>query len=366
MQKLYKRTSTGATQVWWQELAGPRYRTHSGQLDGKIVVSEWTTAKPKNVGRANATTSEQQAAKEVESNYTLKRKAGYEDTPTAAQDSTAFQPMLAKNYEDYRELVAGIWGDVWAQPKLDGIRMIANKSGLWSRKGNRIVSCPHIEEQLQPLFDSDSDLILDGEAYTHEYKDDFNAIVSAVKKTKPTAADLEVSRKVGYWIYDLVQPAPFSARAEYLAALLPTTDNYLTPVDTRLVGSQEDLDNLYGEFLTYGYEGQIIRLGGAGYQQKRTNALLKRKEFVDQEFEIVAIHEGEGNRSGMAGYAVLALGGGRTFRANIKGDRAYLRGLLQRAPDLTGQQATVEYFNLTPGGVPRFPRIKAIHETARW
>lgn len=49
--KLYKRTSTGATQVWWQEIENDKYRTHSGQDGGAIVVSEWTTAKPKNEGK---------------------------------------------------------------------------------------------------------------------------------------------------------------------------------------------------------------------------------------------------------------------------------------------------------------------------
>lgn len=49
MQKLYKKTSTGATQVWFQELVGNKYRTHSGKLDGKMVVSAWTVCE----GKAN-------------------------------------------------------------------------------------------------------------------------------------------------------------------------------------------------------------------------------------------------------------------------------------------------------------------------
>ena len=83
--KLYKRNVNGSTQVWWQEQDGGRYRTHSGQLDGKITVSEWTQATPKNVGRANETSSEEQAQVEIEAAYVLKRKKGYRDELAAAE-----------------------------------------------------------------------------------------------------------------------------------------------------------------------------------------------------------------------------------------------------------------------------------------
>jgi len=40
--------------------------------------------------------------------------------------------------------------------------------------------------------------------------------------------------------------------------------------------------------------------------------------------------------------------------------------LLTRKQEVIGKEAMVAYFNLTPDGVPRFPRIKVIHETKRW
>ena len=40
---IYKTTKTGATQMWKQELDGfGSYRTISGQIDGKMVTSDWT------------------------------------------------------------------------------------------------------------------------------------------------------------------------------------------------------------------------------------------------------------------------------------------------------------------------------------
>ncbi|MCK4501332.1 hypothetical protein KAU11_12600, partial [Candidatus Babeliales bacterium] len=52
---------------------------------------------------------------------------------------------------------------VYSQPKLDGVRCIASKDGLHTRGGKSIVTCLHIEEQLQPFFEKFPDEILDGE-----------------------------------------------------------------------------------------------------------------------------------------------------------------------------------------------------------
>ena len=141
--------------------------------------------------------------------------------------------------------------------------------------------------------------------------------------------------------------------------------------------SDDHLNLIYEAYLADGFEGQMVRVDGDGYENKRTSNLLKRKEFMDSEFVIVDIVEGEGNRGGMAGYAVLQLTGevaaaymaehGRsTFKSNIKGDRDFLRSVLARKSELIGKECTVEYFTPTPLGIPRFPRVKAIHETNRW
>lgn len=375
MNKLYKRTSTGATQVWWQEIDGNKFRTHSGQDGGKIVVSEWTTCTAKNVGKANETTPEEQAKLEVEANYVLKRKKGYCDTPGDAHLNNKFKPMLAKNYEDYKDKL-DISEGVYSQPKLDGIRCIANKDGLWSRNGNEIKACPHIWEAVSPLFKMIPGAVLDGELYNSDLKEDFNTIVSLVKKIKPAKEDFEASKqKIQYWVYDYYDDENllFCERIKRLVQLTCGTikSPYIKQVPTTNAFTQQSLDKLYEQYLDEGMEGQMIRLDML-YEQKRSKALLKRKETKDNEFTIFDIREGQGNRSGMAGYAVLLLDeptdqhDERVFRANIKGDRAFLTELLKRRDEVIGKEATVEYFNLTPDGVPRFPRIKVIHETKRW
>jgi DNA ligase-1 len=123
-----------------------------------------------------------------------------------------------------------------------------------------------------------------------------------------------------------------------------------------MVCDEISLDATYENYLQDGYEGQMVRVD-APYEYKRSDALLKRKEFQDAEYRIVEICEGNGNKSGMAGYAILERTDGKTFRSNIKGNHDFLKQLLSDAKSLKGTYATCTFFNLTPDGIPRFPYL---------
>jgi ATP-dependent DNA ligase len=363
---LYKRNVNGSTQVWWMERVGGRYRTHSGQLDGKITVSEWTQATPKNVGRANETSSEAQAQVELEAAYVLKRKKGYRDDLGAARTLERFTPMLAKVYADYQKDVharfeAGM--PVITQPKLDGVRCIATSDGLFSRAGNPIVAVPHILEALQPIFELDRNARLDGELYNHELKEDFPALVSLLIKKKPSAEDLAAARAgVQYWMYDIAAEGDTRDRARTLHRY---TNQVNTPLLRRVtnlpVYTAAALEEAHAANLEAGYEGTMIRFPDAKYEQKRVKTLLKYKVWMDDEFSVVDICEGLGNSSGMAQSAIIRLKDGSTNRANIKGTREFRRQLLLERAQYIGGKATIEFFDYTPDGKLRFPRVKVFH-----
>lgn len=365
--KLYKRTSTGAIQVWWQEREDDRYRTHSGQYNGAIVSSEWTVAVPKNVGRANATTASEQAEAEVGANYELKRKKGYTDSADAAKESTRFQPMLAKVYEDETKHVDKLLkSHVLVQPKLDGIRCIARAEGLFSRNGTPIVAVPHIHKALEPLFAIDPDLVLDGELYNHDLKADFPKLVSLVRKTKPTAEDLRDAEVMQYWVYDYPSwDDGFGARHTALTDMLANVEHVVI-VDTIQASSREDIDKHFDVYVGAGYEGLMIRDPKSAYEQKRSKGLIKYKPEFDGEYTVLDIEEGVGNRAGMAGRVLIALPNGGIAKPNPIGDRDYLRRMLAARETLRGKQATVLHYGITPEGSLRFPRVKIIHTQEKW
>lgn len=357
---LYHLTSLGQTQTWRIETAGVRYRTVEGLLGGVLTTSAWTKCSPKNVGRANETTGREQAEREAAARHQRKIDSGYHEDQASIGKARFFEPMLAHTWTEDMDLTV----IVASQPKLDGVRCIATKDGLFTRGGKPIVAAPHVWKAVQPLFAATPTLVLDGELYNHDLKDDFNRIVSLVKKTKPTVHDLINSlTEVQYWVYDLFDEAApadsYMARLSRLRMLRIDQPVYRVP--TALASERHTLDALYDQYLKDGYEGQMIRLN-ASYEHKRSRHLLKRKTFIDSEFELVDLEAGRGGAAHRAARAILKTDAGITFEVGIIGSHAYATQLLTDRAKLVGRRATVIYQNLTPAGVPRFAKLKAIRD----
>jgi DNA ligase-1 len=355
---LYKRSYGGKVLVWFMEIDGDRYRTTSGQLEGKKVTSEWTVAKPKNVGKENETTAAEQAQREVEAEYKKKLEKDYRPTLDNVDELLRFKPMLATKWTDRQNKIDQT--NIMMQPKLDGVRCIATKTGLWTREGKRIYGAPHIFAALEKYFQADGDLILDGELYNHSLKDNFNKIVSAVKKQKPTEKDLEVSKElIQYWVYDIPSvKKSFSDRSKHLMKILNNAPKCIIVVDT-ISCSVDNVDKVASDMIEEGFEGAMIRLDSK-YENKRSNNLIKYKEFQDEEFKIIDIQEGDGNRAGMAARVLLDNGSGIQFGAGLIGDVEYCRAFLINKDKYIGKMGTVVFQNLTPDGVPRFPKFKGV------
>lgn len=355
-QNLYRRGTNGSTRFWRMEQKGPEYRTVHGVVDGTPVETGWTLATPKNEGRSNATNPVQQADAEIAAEYDKKLARGYFKDKGDIDNVPFVKPMLATDFVKRRGKIPDDT-DLYIQPKLDGIRCIARSNGLWTRQGKPIVSCDHVLEELSPLFESDTDLVLDGELYNHDLKDDFNTITSVVRKLKPKKEDVERAQElVQYHIYDVVDPEEvFESRYKRLIGLIGDDGDVLHRVPTQHVNTLKAVDVWYGTWLGDGYEGQMVRLNETYGIGKRSNGLMKRKEFLDGEFEVVAVHEGEGNWRGCVKRFTLRMEDGRTFGAGVRGTQAEMAKLLESGK--TPTWATVRYFTLTPDGVPRFPVV---------
>ena len=106
-------------------------------------------------------------------------------------------------------LLLNLHSGVMVQPKLDGIRCIFTKDGAYSRAGNKFMNLAHLELKLVQFFKKNPDIILDGELYNHKLKDNFEKIVSLVKKQKPTADDrLNAQHLIQYYVYDVIPAKP--------------------------------------------------------------------------------------------------------------------------------------------------------------
>lgn len=361
LKTLFKRATNGKVLEHTFEIQGNGYRTISGYVDGVKTTTEWTYCQGKNVGRSNETTPEGQAAAEANAEWKKRTERNYFANIADIDNGTLFKPMLANKWEDYADKIQY---PIYSQPKLDGVRCIVREDGMWTRTGKPIDSAPHIFEYLAPLFANDPDLIFDGELYADKYANDFNAIVSLVKKTKPTAQDLlDSAKSIQYHIYDLPSNnGIFMERMKQLWSIQqidPSTDACCTTVETNLIEHEQDVDMMYQNYIQAQYEGQMLRTN-ALYENKRSKSLLKHKSFIDSEYTIVGYEEGNGNLAGMIGALVFQTEKGDKFTASVNGGWEYLKELWNEKDTLIGQDATVKYFNITPDGKPRFPKVTAI------
>lgn len=353
LKTLYSRAVNGKINEFTIEVEGNKYRTITGFIDGIKTTSNWTICETKTY-----CTAEEQALKEATAIHRKKMETGSFENISDIDTEIYFEPMLAK---DWNKEKAKIKYPIYSQPKLDGIRCIVRKDGMWSRNGKQIIAAPHIFGALKPLFEADPNLIFDGELYSDKFANDFDSLCSIVKKTKPTPEDIALSAaQMEYHIYDLPScKQNFKQRSDTLYKMdLPKC---CVKVPTHYVFDEEAVMELYNEYVEEGYEGQMLRLD-LPYENKRSKSLLKHKSFIDEEYTILGIEEGIGNKTGMVGSFIFESKSGKRFNCSPKFNWERCTEMWEQRETLIGKQATVKYFNLTPQGVPRFPYCIAIRD----
>lgn len=374
---LYCRDSLGNVRTWKVEVVGNKYRFITGlKNSAKMVTTEWTVCQGKNIGKSNETTPENQAAKEAKAALTHKLKTdGYWSNESDIDKARFFAPMLAHKYvelDDNNQIKSRTpinWNKgVWVSPKMDGLRCIINREGAFSREGNPFVAFPHILRELEPVFKEFPDLVLDGECYTHILNNDFNKIISLAKKRKPTQLELEESEEyLEYHIFDVAsEKGDYAQRFKWLQNNIQSRyshNKWIKLCEHKLVFSEVEVDKYLSKCVELGFEGCMMNLPEAEYESaKRSHSILKYKLFQDDEFQIIDVIEGSGQRSGMMGKCVLKAKSGRVFECDSKGDRSFFRLLLVHKHDFIGKKATVRFQNYTPDGIPRFAKIIAIRD----
>ncbi len=274
------------------------------------------------------------------------------------------KPMLA--YKVDKKPVD--WSEkVYIQPKLDGVRCVITldeKENIrcFSRTGKEFYNLDHIKDSLKPWFEFNDDVILDGELYNHDLRDNFEKIISLVRKQKPTESDkLEAKKLVQFHCYDYIdQMHDYSTRMNQLV----TSDMYsycVKYVETSRVRSKDAAQLRHQYNLNNGYEGSILRLDGP-YQCKRSYNLQKFKDFHDTEATIVGYEEGKGKREGTIGKFLMQDDDGNKFGCPPGKGYNYkdLANILKNIHDYIGKRATFTYFERTQYGSYRHPLFKTI------
>ena len=273
---------------------------------------------------------------------------------------------------------------VFIQPKLDGVRCLiqydipkggeglhmwrksafAGKVVAYSRTGKEWKNIDHILQELVPFFEKYPNIILDGELYNHDLRDNFEKIISLVRKTKPTDENrLEASKLTQFHCYDIIdETMEFSKRINFLNnAFSNICPSIYIVKTTQGICSEDQAKAIHQMNLDTGYEGSIVRTNDT-YQCKRSHNLRKFKDFSDAEATIVGYEEGKGKREGTLGKFIMQDDDGNEFGCPPgKGyNYQYMKDMLNNIHKYMGQTATFTYFQRTKAGSYRHPLFKAI------
>lgn len=340
MKKAFKIDSTGKIRIWQISVNGDTITEESGLYNGKLV-SNITVCKPKNIGKSNESSAEEQAEKEALAKYDKKISKEYFPTIEEARNSEVKLPMLAK---DYKKESSKVKFPCFVQPKLDGMRCHANSIKLISRENKEIVTMDHIKSI---LIKNNINMKLDGELYAHGLT--FQENMKLIKKQRPESINVVLH------VYDLaISGQSFAQRYKMLTDIVQIINSPIIElVETYVVNNEKEIFEYHKKFLEQGYEGTIIRWGNAEYKfNGRSSNLLKYKDFKDISLEIKDIVPMDVQPT--HGLIICEMNGQR-FKATPKMSHKEREELLTNKDYYIGKTAEIRYFEETDGGLPRFP-----------
>lgn len=275
------------------------------------------------------------------------------------------KPMLAK---DYNKASASILDHKWyGSKKIDGVRcLMYYKDGevyTASRGGkNYDSSLEHITQHPDVInfFQENPEIILDGEIYIHGLS--LQSISGLVR------LDVNVNnrcKELQYWIYDIVDPEmKFSDRLKVLEELVTLSFEHSTAnivmVEHVPCEGWLQIKALHDKYVAEGFEGIVIRNPDKTYGvNKRTNDMLKVKNYKEAEFVITGISEGLRDEDMCF---VCETEDGIEFKAKPMGSRELKQEYRENIDSIIGKMATVKYFYLSDDGTPLQPVLKAIRD----
>jgi len=259
---------------------------------------------------------------------------------------------------------------VFMQPKLDGVRCVIQAEKLpfdmgydvvaYSRTGKQWKNIDHILFNLKPWFALNPDVILDGELYNHSLKDNFEKIISLVRKTKPTDEDrLDAAQYTEFHCYDIIdETKTFEERMNFITQTVPR-NHTIKHVKTMIVGNEDQAKINHARNLDSGYEGSILRTNDV-YKCGRSWYLRKFKDFYDAEANITGWVEGKGKRKGTIGKFTAIDIDENEFGMPVMGKFKDLQDNFEEMKTWVGEVATFTYFERTKAGSYRHPLFKCI------
>jgi ATP-dependent DNA ligase len=386
---LYKKDSKGKIRQWNIRLSNglnPGILTSDGIYGGKIKDEIFKEAIPNNLYK----TAENKAAAMMQSAIDKKLRSNYfHSIDEVKEEDILFMPTGCPSgmiWEEWKNKPHVVYPAL-ASAKLDGSKMYStwreNRVFLNTRSAKEHKNFRHIEEALAKFYEENPRIVLDGEAYNHEYRERFEELQSIFRKESPTEEQRQVSANiVKFYIYDAVDlDAPNMSAYDRQNLLGEIYDKYFQEEDcivewvSDIVHSEEEYDEYHNDCMDRGFEGSVLKIADAPYVQRKNKMVMKRKPKFDCEFKVLDVIEGTGTHKGVAGGVMIDLtiaqGMNNEHFSQLetthqlsgiaKGwNHKMLKEMLENKSKYIGKWATIEYGGMTAYGKLRFPKFKAL------
>lgn len=345
--RLYRKNA-GSLGTWriWQD--GDKVRiAHATVMGGSEVFHEETITT-----NLSGRTLQEQIDLRMRARISRMRDRGYQDSPELALKHTGNQlglerPMLAHPIERVNNVD---YAGAVLQKKLDGHRCLVTRQNgeliAYSRQGKRIDTIDHILEPLSERIPEGT--TIDGELYCHGQT--LQTLASWIKRRQSATASLY------FVVYDLISSERYVERHRELSSILSgvTTGapGKIVALPFRDYQGPEETSEYFREVRGQGFEGLMVRLDRRGYEAgKRSSALLKVKEFHDDEFEVIGFEQ---SKTGWA-VCICRTKSGAIFNVSAPGSVPDKQRIWEERLQYIGRHLTVEYSFLTSDGIPFHP-----------
>ena len=223
-----------------------------------------------------------------------------------------FECMLADDSKKHEKKMTG---DVYVEPKLDGVRVITicdvdkDEVRMYSRNGKELNNFPKILEQFDSMLDQMAEsMVFDGEVMS----DDFQTLMREIHRKGGAKTDDAVLNVFDCLPLEAFKEGGYAGSLTVRKGMLNEYEfgpNISKVEYVRMNLSEDDGQKMFADYnklcLDKGFEGIMVKPMGGVYECKRSSLWLKVKPFIEVSLKVIDTEEGTGRNAGKLGALIV-------------------------------------------------------------
>ena len=223
-----------------------------------------------------------------------------------------FECMLADDSKKHEKKMTG---DVYVEPKLDGVRVITicdvdkDEVRMYSRNGKELNNFPKIQEQFDSMLDQMSEsMVFDGEVMS----DDFQTLMREIHRKGGAKTDDAILNVFDFLPLEAFKEGGYEGSLTVRKGMLDEYEFGPNISRVEFVRMNLDEDDGQKQFADYnklcidkGFEGIMVKPMGGVYECKRSSLWLKVKPFIEVSLKVIDTEEGTGRNAGKLGALIV-------------------------------------------------------------